>query len=210
MDKLRLKFTKTGRAVYISHLDLMRTLQRVFFRAGLPLRYSEGFNPHARISIILPLSVGTSSRCEYLDFWLTEDVPLDMIPARLNAAMPEGIEALSVWAAETKGAQLKWIELQGRFTGCRDAAFYEVFYAKPSLPVVRKSKRGEREEDIAPWIKSATFSDGDGCVNVRVILSAQEPTVSPELFVSALGEDAPEYYRFERVKAYLEEMTEFF
>ena len=85
-----------------------------------------------------------------------------------------------------------------------------MFYAKPSLPVVRKSKRGEREEDIAPWIKSATFSDGDGCVNVRVILSAQEPTVSPELFVSALGEDAPEYYRFERVKAYLEEMTEFF
>ena len=156
MDKLRLKFTKTARAVYISHLDLMRTLQRVFFRAGLPLRYSEGFNPHARISIVLPLSVGTASRCEYLDFWLTEDVPLETIPARLNASMPEG------------------------------------------------------QEDIAPWIKEAEFSDGDGCVHVRAVLSAQEPTISPELFVSALGEEAPAYYRFERVKAYREDMEEFF
>lgn len=210
MDKLRLKFTKTGRAVYISHLDLMRTLQRVFFRAGLPLRYSEGFNPHARISIVLPLSVGTASRCEYLDFWLTEDVPLDTIPARLNAAMPEGIEALGVWQAETKGAQLKWIELKGRFTGGRDAAFYNAFYARESLSVTRRTKRGEREEDIAPWVQKAEFADGDGCVNVRVILSAQEPTISPELFVSALGEDAPEYFRFERVKAYLADMREFF
>ena len=210
MDKLRLKFTKTGRAVYISHLDLMRTLQRVFFRAGLPLRYSEGFNPHARISIVLPLSVGTASRCEYLDFWLTEDVPLETIPARLNASMPEGVEALEVWKAETKGAQLKWIELQGRFTGGRDAAFYSAFYSRPELPVIRRSKRGERQEDIAPWIKAAEFSDGDGCVHVRAVLSAQEPTISPELFVSALGEEAPAYYRFERVKAYREDMEEFF
>lgn len=210
MDKLRLKFTKTGRAVYISHLDLMRTLQRVFFRAGLPLRYSEGFNPHARISIVLPLSVGTASRCEYLDFWLTEDVPLDTIPARLNAAMPEGIEALAVWPAETKGAQLKWIELKGRFTGGRDAAFYNEFYKQSELIVTRRTKRGERQEDLAPSIRAAEFADGDGCVNVRAILSAQEPTVSPELFVSALGENAPEYYRFERVKAYLADMQEFF
>lgn len=210
MDKLRLKFTKTGRAVYISHLDLMRTLQRVFFRAGLPLRYSEGFNPHARISIVLPLSVGTASRCEYLDFWLTEDVPLDTIPARLNAAMPEDIEALAVWPAETKGAQLKWIELKGRFTGGRDAAFYNEFYKQSELIVTRRTKRGERQEDLAPSIRAAEFTDGDGCVNVRVILSAQEPTVSPELFVSALGENAPEYYRFERVKAYLADMQEFF
>lgn len=210
MDKLRLKFSKTGRAVYISHLDLMRTLQRVFFRAGLPLRYSEGFNPHARISIVLPLSVGTASRCEYLDFWLTEDIPLDTIVPRLNAAMPEGIEALAVWPAQSKGAQLKWIELSGRFTGGRNAAFYRDFYAKPELPVTRRTKRGERSEDLAPSIRSAEFSDGDGCVHCRVVLSAQEPTISPELFVSALGSDAPEYFRFERVKAYFADGEEFF
>ena len=57
MDKLRLRFQKTGKAVYISHLDLMRVVQRIFLRAGTPIKYSEGFNPHALISICLPLSV---------------------------------------------------------------------------------------------------------------------------------------------------------
>lgn len=209
MDKLRLKFTKTGRAVYISHLDLMRTLQRVFFRAGLPLRYSEGFNPHAKISIVLPLSVGTSSVTEYLDFWLTEDVPLADIVTRLNAAMPEGIEALDVWEAETKGAELKWIELTGRFTGCRTAAFYNEFFRRTELVVTRRTKRGEKTEDIAPYIRKAEFTDTPDGVSCSVILSAQEPTVSPELFVAAPGEDAPAYYRFERVKAYRADMTEF-
>jgi len=209
VDKLRLKFTKTGRAVYISHLDLMRTLQRVFFRAGLPLRYSEGFNPHAKISIVLPLSVGTSSVTEYLDFWLTEDMPLAEIPKRLNAAMPEGIEALEAWEAETKGAELKWIELQGRFSGCRDADFYNDFYRRKELSVTRRTKRGEKTEDIAPSIRRAVFTDIEGGVSCSVILSAQEPTVSPELFVSALGGDEPSYYRFERIKAFREDMTEF-
>ena len=56
MDKYRLLFSKTGRAVYISHLDLMRTLTRAFLRAECRLKYSEGFNPHPQISIALPLS----------------------------------------------------------------------------------------------------------------------------------------------------------
>ena len=68
MDKLRLRFEKAGKAIYISHLDLMRVVQRVFLRAGVPLRYSEGFNPHPLISICLPLSVGTESFCELMDF----------------------------------------------------------------------------------------------------------------------------------------------
>ena len=99
MDKLRLKFSKTGRAVYISHLDLMRTMQRVFSRAGVPLKYSEGFNPHAKISIILPLTVGTASLCEYMDFALAEDRDLAALPETLNAYMPEGIRALEAYEA---------------------------------------------------------------------------------------------------------------
>ncbi|MBR0161183.1 MAG: DUF2344 domain-containing protein, partial [Oscillospiraceae bacterium] len=67
MDKLRLRFEKTGRAVWISHLDLMTTMQRAFSRAGYELQYSEGFNPHPLISILLPLSVGAGSVCELMD-----------------------------------------------------------------------------------------------------------------------------------------------
>ena len=96
MDKLRLRFEKTGRAVYISHLDLMHTMQRVFSRAGFELKYSEGFNPHPQISIALPLSVGTASECEIMDFRLREDVDLAALPASLFS----GCSSLTVCQSE--------------------------------------------------------------------------------------------------------------
>ena len=68
----RLLFAKTGRARYISHLDLMRTFQRAFARAGIPIKHTEGFHPHPFVSIALPLSVGYSSECEILEFGLLE------------------------------------------------------------------------------------------------------------------------------------------
>ncbi len=209
MDKLRLKFSKTGRAVYISHLDLMRTMQRVFSRAGVALKYSEGFNPHARISIILPLSVGTASLCEYMDFALTEDRDLAALPAALNPYMPEGIEALEAYEAPGKGSELRWLRLAGVMKGGRDAAFYRDFFARESILVEHRAKRGVRTDDIAPSIKLARFTDAADGVEAELILHAQEPTVSPELMMAALGQDGPAYFRFTRLEAYREDMTRF-
>lgn len=79
MDKYRMLFSKTGRAVYISHLDLMRTVTRAFMRAECKLKYSEGFNPHPNISIALPLSVGCESVCEIMDFKMREDMTCEEI-----------------------------------------------------------------------------------------------------------------------------------
>ena len=112
MDKLRMRFEKTGRAVWISHLDLMATMQRAFSRAGYMLRYSEGFNPHPLISILLPLSVGTGSICELMDFRLREDCDLSELPARLTAKLPEGITVTEAYEAERKSAQLKWLRVE--------------------------------------------------------------------------------------------------
>ncbi|MDR3206846.1 MAG: TIGR03936 family radical SAM-associated protein, partial [Oscillospiraceae bacterium] len=72
MLKARISFAKTGRARYISHLDLMRTLQRSFARAGLPLGYTEGFNPHPYLSVARPLPVGVAGLGELADFGLAE------------------------------------------------------------------------------------------------------------------------------------------
>lgn len=209
MDKLRLKFSKTGRAVYISHLDLMRTMQRVFSRAGVGLKYSEGFNPHAKISIVLPLTVGTRSLCEYLDFALVDDFALAALPARLNPYMPEGIEALEAYEAPGRGALLRWLHITGRMNGGRDAAFYNEFFARPELLVRRRSKRGERTDNIAPMIRKAIFTDAENGVLADLILHAQEPTLSPEIMMQALGDDAPEYYVFTRQAAFCEDMTPF-
>ena len=65
---LRALFVKTGQAIWISHLDLMRLFQRAFKRAGLSLTHTQGFNPRPSVSIALPLSVGVESSCELLDF----------------------------------------------------------------------------------------------------------------------------------------------
>lgn len=209
MDKLRLKFSKSGRAVYISHLDLMRTMQRVFSRAGVRLKYSEGFNPHAKISIILPLSVGTASRCEYMDFSLVEDRDLSALPDELNMYMPEGIRALEAYEAPCKGAELRWLRLSGIMKGGRDAGFYNDFFAQEQILVTRRAKRKERTDDIAPAIKLARFTDTRDGVEAELILHAQEPTVSPELMMAALGEDAPAYFQFIRLEAFREDMTPF-
>ena len=111
-DKLRLRFEKTGRAVYISHLDLMHTMQRAFNRAGLPLKYSEGFNPHPQIAIALPLSVGTGSLCEIMDFKLKGEANLQELPERLTAVMPEGIRVLEAYEPQRKVAELKWLQVE--------------------------------------------------------------------------------------------------
>lgn len=211
MDKLRLRFTKTGRAIYISHLDLMRTMQRAFLRAGMPLRYSEGFNPHAQISILLPLSVGVESQCELMDFRLTAGVPLDEIPARLTAVMPEGIEVVEAYEEAGKPRDLKWLRVKGRF--CYDnrtveeaTAALQAFYARDSIVVTKKTKRGMGEIDLVPAIDSIRFREGRDCVIVDAVISAQEPTLNPDLLAGALRqlqpELAPDYAAFRRIEVF--------
>ena len=78
MSKLRLLFEKQGTACYISHLDLMRTFQRLFLRGGIFVKHSQGFHPHPIMSILLPLPVGQSSCCELLDFEVESEVDLEL------------------------------------------------------------------------------------------------------------------------------------
>lgn len=218
MDKLRLRFTKSGKAVYISHLDLMRTMQRSFLRAGYPLKYSEGFNPHAQISILLPLSVGVSSRCELMDFALTAEAGLEEMPARLTAAMPAGIRALEVYTGGRKLKELKWLRVSGVFEyDGRDAETMrramEDFFARDSIVIMKKTKRGEGESDIAPAVREIAFAAGEGAVTVDAVISAQDPTLNPDNLTAALRQLAPglapDFARFERVEVFDEKMEIF-
>ena len=211
MDKLRLRFKKTGRAVYISHLDLMHTMQRAFSRAGYELKYSEGFNPHPQISIALPLSVGASSLCEIMDFRLKEDAKLSTMAARLSAAMPEGIEVTEVYEQSRKVSEIKWLQIEGVFEyDERDTAevkaALEDFYAAESIVITKKTKRGMGESDIRPAIKTISFEAAEDAVIVKALVSAQEPTLNPELLAQALRqlkpETAPDFAKFTRIETF--------
>ena len=180
MDKLRLRFEKTGRAVYISHLDLMATMQRAFSRAGLELKYSEGFNPHPLISILLPLSVGTASVCELMDFRLKEDIDLSALPARLTAVLPEGIRVTEAYPAEQKSARLKWLDVTGRLEYDHGAPALEelqAFFSREELVIEKKTKRGLGQSDIRPAIDRIAFSaDGeDRILSARISSTGADP-----------------------------------
>lgn len=214
-EKLRMRFSKTGRAVWLSHLDLMRTMQRAFLRAGYPLKYSEGFNPHAQISILLPLSVGVSSTCELMDFQLKEDVDVSEIPARLTAVMPEGITVEDAYLMETKAKYLKWLQVSGRLEyDDRDlvemADGLAAFYARPEIVITRKTKRGEGQMDIVPAIRelSIAIDNKRSYITLEAVVSAQEPTLNPEHLITALRqlapEFAPDFAAFTRQQVYLE------
>ena len=218
MDKLRLRFEKTGRAVYISHLDLMHTMQRAFSRAGYELKYSEGFNPHPQISIALPLSVGTGSFCELMDFKLNGEADLTALPEKLTAVMPEGIRVTDCYEPQQKVAALKYLEIDGCFEYdersaadmCREL---RDFFARESIVITKKTKRGMGESDIRPAIREISFSEGEGSVRLHAVISAQEPTLNPALLPDALRQLAPElepdFARFTRLETYLENMEIF-
>lgn len=212
-DKLRMRFSKTGRAIWLSHLDLMRTMQRAFLRADYPLKYSEGFNPHAQISILLPLSVGVSSVCELMDFQLKEDVNLKELPARMTAVMPEGIQVHEAYPMENKAKFLKWLRVTARLEyDDRNleemAAGLTAFYARDSIVITRKTKRGEGETDIVPAIQSLQVKAGEKRVDLEAVISAQEPTLNPDHLIAALRqlkpELAPDFAAFTRQEVYFE------
>ncbi|MGM9592413.1 MAG: TIGR03936 family radical SAM-associated protein [Oscillospiraceae bacterium] len=218
MDKLRLRFSKTGRAVYISHLDLMRTMTRAFLRSGCRLKYSEGFNPHPNISIALPLSVGCESLCEIMDFRLTEEKEPDEILKSLSVQLPEGIEALEVYGAERKVKDIKWLSISGVFEyDERDTAEMteklNAFYSRDSIVISKKTKRGAGETDIMPAIKEIKFAQEGKDVRLDAVISAQEPTLNPELLADALRqlcpETAPDFAKFRRLEIYDENMEVF-
>ena len=94
MQKIRVKYRKGEEVKFISHRDLMRAFQRALRRTGLPVAYSQGFNPHMKISWGNALKVGATSEGEYaelqIDGWIK---PFELMD-RLNKELPPGIAIL--------------------------------------------------------------------------------------------------------------------
>ncbi len=172
MPELRFRFAKRGRATYLSHLDVMRTFQRAFIRADIRIRHSEGFNPHPKMSIALPLQLGCESVCELLDASVI-DGPEDMVAA-LNLVLPEGIEVLAVGEPRRPVREIAWTEWSLRFRDVPSAQEAERVFRLPELPVEKKTKRGLATLDIAPHIRLLS-REGE---ELRMILRADSPTIN--------------------------------
>jgi len=96
VQRLRVTFTRGSELQYITHLDLMRFWERVLRRADVPIAYSEGFSPHAQISLAAPLAVGTTSEAELMDVFLAERMTPRAFLQTVSAQLPAGVEVRSV------------------------------------------------------------------------------------------------------------------
>lgn len=94
MKKLRLAFKKGEQLRFLSHLDYAQAVERTIRRAGVAMAYSEGFNPHMKISFSSALALGITATCEYADLDILEDTSVDAVIARLNRVAPPGLEVI--------------------------------------------------------------------------------------------------------------------
>jgi len=98
MQRLRIRFSRGQEIRFVSHLDIMRLWQRALIRAGISLAYSEGFNPHPRMSLAAPLAVGVTSEAELMDVTLTKFVSPHFFTTAVSGQLPPGIEILGVYS----------------------------------------------------------------------------------------------------------------
>lgn len=197
MHKFRFKFSKTGRAAYISHLDTMRTFQRAIARAKLPAKHTEGFNPHAYISIALPLSLGYTSDCEYMDLVLLELLPEKEIVSRMNAVLPDGVRLLGAYEQKMKAKEISAARFDVTLeydSGLTDEIISGVtkLLNSESIIVLKKSKRGEVETDIAPMIRDLSVSAEGNRLKLDAVLAAGNTvSLNPDYLLRAIERYAP-------------------
>ncbi len=196
----RLLFEKTGNAVWISHLDLMRLFQRAFKRAGLPLTHTQGFNPRPSVSIALPLSVGVESGCELLDFDLDgETIPCDEIAARLNRVLVEGVRVLKVYDNGVKIKNLAFLSCQVTLeydSGVPDGAVPAIteLFSRDSLVMEKKGKNGTVQQDIIPMIRRIKPEQTDKhTIVLHACVCCQNPSLNPAQLSGAVSLYLPQY-----------------
>ena len=216
----RLLFEKTGNAVWMSHLDLMRVFQRAFKRAGLPLTHTQGYNPRPSVSIALPLSVGVESVCELLDFDL-DGVPVNCeeICDRLNSALVSGVCVREVYETGRKLKDLALLHCSVALeydSGIQDSAQVQLreLFSRDSLFVPKKGKNGVQDQDIIPMIRSLEISKaGEKELLLDCVICCQNPTLNPMQLAAAIGlhlaELTPDFVKCRRIEIYDAEMKVF-
>lgn len=196
MSKYRIKYERSDDAKFISHLDLMRTMNRALRRAEAPLQYTQGFNPHSIMTVALPLSVGITSECEYLDITFTDDVDCVAFMDKLNATMPNGLRALEIRKADDMRA-FKYID-NAVYTATFEsetAPDCKAFMSMGEAVMTKRTKSGEKEENIMPDIRSLKCeNNGDEYTLIMRINVGSARNLKPELVLAAFD-------KFQNVKA---------
>ncbi|MBR3934461.1 MAG: TIGR03936 family radical SAM-associated protein [Clostridia bacterium] len=185
----RVKYTKGEKVKYISHLDFLRCVNRSFKRGKIPVKYSNGFNPHVLLNIALPCPVGVSSVCELLDIELYEPMATNEIKERLNKALPVGIEALEV---TERGEQKDFFDISSALYEIEFKSQKEIdlakFIAEPEFIIEKKSKRGMKEVNIKDFVHSIDIKEAkENVYKINTVIDAgAKSNLKSELLLGAM------------------------
>ncbi|AEE91672.1 conserved protein of unknown function [Tepidanaerobacter acetatoxydans Re1] len=193
--KLRMKFNKGRPVMFISHLDMIRTFERSFRRADLPLAFTQGFNPRPRISFTPALSVGITSSSEYMDVEFEETVSPEDAVTRLNAVLPEGIQIIKAETADNKiplsvvnaATYMVKTALDEENPDELEKAINNLLN-REEIIIEKSTKSGAKSVNIAPFIYnmkllSNTNGTADICMEVSI---GQQGSASPKLIIFEL------------------------
>ena len=213
---IRFEFTKKRGLKYISHLDLQRAVTRILKRSRIPVRYTQGFNPHPKLVFGLPLSVGCESDCELLDVYMVMDearpnVPL-YTPEEFKQAilpnLPDGLDFVDAYYPSLPFAEIDTAiyEVKLELEASGDITKEIMSALKSPMVVFKKSKAGDRDVDISPMIRAFDISGADGEMILRLELSAaQNNFLNPELVITGLRknkiiDEAIRFYSIKRTR----------
>ncbi|WP_143229532.1 TIGR03936 family radical SAM-associated protein [Actinophytocola xanthii] len=196
-----MRYAKRGRLRFTSHRDVARAFERALRRARVPMAYSQGFNPHPKISWIGAAPTGVASEAEYVEIAVVTPVEPTELVAVLDAAMPPGLDLLEAVVADGSGSLAdrveasRWrIELDGVSAELLGEAVARLLAASV-VEVERLTKHGMRTIDARAAVVSATVHadvpgeprpSGGPCGILDVVVRQTTPAVRPDDVLSAL------------------------
>jgi radical SAM-linked protein len=194
--RLRLTYAKQGAQRYTGHLDFQRVWERILHRSRLPVAYSRGFHPQARLNLACALPLGVTSRCEVLDVWLSGLAQPDQAAAVLRPVLPPGIELLNIEEVDLHAPALQMLVR---------SSDYEALLLDPTDPTNLEARihellsagtiirqRRDKDYDLRPLVEDLYLIPSAPGQSLRLAmrLSAREgATGRPDEVLSALGLD---------------------
>ena len=212
--KVRIKFAKYGAMKFIGHLDMMRFFQKAIRRAGIDIRYSEGFSPHQIMSFAAPLGVGIESSGEYMDIEVLSMTSTEDMKQALNQVMVEGVEVLDVCVlpdnaknamASVAAASYRLKMKEGSFPIDDLNGRLQSFNGQEQIPYTKETKKSVVELDLKQGLYEIA-ADSDGSIRMLVNASSSgniKPTMVFEKLCEFAGVEIPKSaYQVTRLETY--------
>lgn len=196
VQRLRVRFSRKDDVKFISHLDIMRMWQRAFYRAGIPLAYSEGFNPHPRMALAAPLALGVTSEAELMDVWCSRWVSPHWFISAMKQQLPPGVVLQNVVAIApalpSLQSQVRYaeysVEMESRRSQQEVEAAIDHLLDAEKLPWQHQRDTGPRNYDLRALIDDIWLIGCNGhCSLGMKLLCSDRGSGRPEQVTSALG-----------------------